>query len=98
MTIRGRTRTKSKAATKAKGSGATPASCGRWRTRCGAAWTPPCTSMRFSASSSSGTSPTPSRRPANRLTAQWREQQAEARRLDAAIEANLKSLGFWDQG
>ena len=29
-----------------------------------------------------------------RLTAQWREQQAEARRLDAAIEANLKSLGF----
>ena len=31
-----------------------------------------------------------------RLTAQWREQQAEARRLDSAIEANLKSLGFWD--
>ena len=31
-----------------------------------------------------------------RLVAQWREQQAEARRLDAAIEANLKSLGFWD--
>ena len=29
-----------------------------------------------------------------RLTAQWREQQAEATRLDAAIEANLKSLGF----
>ena len=29
-----------------------------------------------------------------RLTAQWREQQAEAARLDAAIEANLKSLGF----
>ena len=32
-----------------------------------------------------------------RLTAQWREQQSEARRLDAEIEANLKSLGFWDQ-
>lgn len=29
-----------------------------------------------------------------RLTAQWREQQAEAARLDAAIEANLKALGF----
>ena len=29
------------------------------------------------------------------LTAQWREQQAEARRLDAAIADNLKSLGFW---
>ena len=29
-----------------------------------------------------------------RLAAQWREQQAEARRLDAAIEANLKSLGI----
>ena len=29
-----------------------------------------------------------------RLAAQWREQQAEARRLDAAIEENLKSLGF----
>ncbi len=29
-----------------------------------------------------------------RLTAQWREQQAEARRLDAAIEANLRHLGF----
>ena len=29
-----------------------------------------------------------------RLTTQWREQQAEASRLDAAIEANLKSLGF----
>ena len=29
-----------------------------------------------------------------RLTAQWREQQAEARKLDAAIEANLKMLGF----
>ena len=29
-----------------------------------------------------------------RLTAQWREQQAEARRLDAAIEANLARLGF----
>ena len=29
-----------------------------------------------------------------RLTAQWREQQAEAARLDAAIEANLARLGF----
>lgn len=29
-----------------------------------------------------------------RLTAQWREQQAEAARLDAAIEANLTGLGF----
>ena len=29
-----------------------------------------------------------------RLTAQWRQQQAEAEKLDAAIEANLKSLGF----
>ena len=29
-----------------------------------------------------------------RLSAQWREQQAEAQKLDAAIEANLKSLGF----
>ena len=29
-----------------------------------------------------------------RLTAQWREQQAEAQRLDAAIEANLTRLGF----
>ena len=29
-----------------------------------------------------------------RLTAQWREQQAEARRLDAAIAANLERLGF----
>ena len=29
-----------------------------------------------------------------RLTAQWREQQAEARKLDATIEANLKMLGF----
>ena len=28
------------------------------------------------------------------LAAQWREQQGEAQRLDAAIEANLKSLGF----
>ena len=31
-----------------------------------------------------------------RLTAQWRDQQAESRRLDAAIEANLKTLGFGD--
>ena len=29
-----------------------------------------------------------------RLTAQWREQQAEAAKLDAEVEANLKSLGF----
>ena len=29
-----------------------------------------------------------------RLAAQWREQQAESRRLDAAIEANLARLGF----
>ena len=32
-----------------------------------------------------------------RLTAQWREQQVEARRLDAAIEANLAALGFGDE-
>ena len=31
-----------------------------------------------------------------RLVAQWQEQQAEARRLDAAIDANLKALGFVD--
>ena len=31
-----------------------------------------------------------------RLTAQWREQQTEARKLDAAIEANLETLGFGD--
>ena len=29
-----------------------------------------------------------------RLARQWREQQAEAAKLDAAIEANLKQLGF----
>jgi len=29
-----------------------------------------------------------------RLTAQWREQQAEAVRLDAAIAENLEKLGF----
>ena len=29
-----------------------------------------------------------------RLSAQWREQQAEAQRLDAAIEKNLARLGF----
>ncbi len=28
------------------------------------------------------------------LTAQWRRQQAEARKLNAAIEANLQTLGF----
>ena len=31
-----------------------------------------------------------------RLSAQWREQQTEARRLDAEIEANLERLGFGD--
>ena len=30
----------------------------------------------------------------SRLTAQWREQQVEAQRLDAAIEENLGRLGF----
>ena len=30
------------------------------------------------------------------LAAQWREQQTEAQRLDAAIEANLTRLGFGD--
>ena len=29
-----------------------------------------------------------------RLTAEWREQKKEATRLDAAIEANLKVLGY----
>ena len=29
-----------------------------------------------------------------RLTRQWRQQQAEARRLNAAIEENLERLGF----
>ena len=29
-----------------------------------------------------------------RLSAQWREQQAEAQRLDAEVEANLERLGF----
>ena len=29
-----------------------------------------------------------------RLSAQWREQQAEAAKLDAAIEENLTRLGF----
>ncbi len=32
-----------------------------------------------------------------RLAAQWREQQAEAQRLDAAIEENLERLGFVDE-
>ena len=32
----------------------------------------------------------------SRLAAQWRDQQAEAQRLDAAIEANLARLGFRD--
>ena len=31
-----------------------------------------------------------------RLSAQWREQQAEAQHLDAAIEENLRALGFGD--
>ena len=31
-----------------------------------------------------------------RLVAQWQEQQAEARRLDTAIDTNLKTLGFGD--
>ena len=30
----------------------------------------------------------------SRLAAQWREQQAEAAKLDAAIEANLRGLGY----
>lgn len=30
----------------------------------------------------------------SRLTPQWREQQAEAHRLDVAIEENLTLLGF----
>ena len=30
----------------------------------------------------------------SRLTAQWREQQAEGQNLDAIIEANLDRLGF----
>ena len=29
-----------------------------------------------------------------RRTKQWREQQAEAQQLDAAIEENLRGLGF----
>lgn len=29
-----------------------------------------------------------------RLSTLWREQRAEAARLDAAIEANLKELGY----
>ena len=33
-----------------------------------------------------------------RLVAQLRAQQAEAARLDAAIAANLKALGFWEEG
>ena len=33
-----------------------------------------------------------------RLTGQWREQQAEAQRLDTAIEENLERLGFGDVG
>ena len=32
-----------------------------------------------------------------RLTAEWRAQQAEAQRLDAAIAANLKQFGFGDK-
>ena len=33
-----------------------------------------------------------------RLSAQWREQQAEARRLDAEIEGNLERFGFGAEG
>ena len=33
----------------------------------------------------------------SRLAAQWREQQAEAQRLDAAIAENLQLLGFGDR-
>ncbi len=33
-----------------------------------------------------------------RLASQWREQQAESRRLDAEIEKNLARLGFGDEG
>ena len=29
-----------------------------------------------------------------RLAAQWREQRAEAAKLDAAIEQNMKHMGF----
>jgi type I restriction enzyme M protein len=29
-----------------------------------------------------------------RLVVQWHKHQAEARRFDAAIEANLKELGY----
>ena len=29
-----------------------------------------------------------------RLSAQWREQRAQAVKLDAAIDANLKELGY----
>ncbi len=36
----------------------------------------------------------PSDEKMRRLAARWREQQAEAQRLDAAIEANLKTLGY----
>ena len=32
-----------------------------------------------------------------RLTGQWREQQAEGQRLDAAIAANLAKLGFGER-
>ena len=32
-----------------------------------------------------------------RLTAQWREQQVEAIRLDAAIAENLEKLGFGER-
>ena len=33
-----------------------------------------------------------------RLATEWREQQTEAQRLDAAIEENLKGLGFGENG
>lgn len=35
-----------------------------------------------------------SSRKMQRLRAQWREQQQEAAQLDAAIEANLRGLGY----
>jgi len=34
------------------------------------------------------------RRTEQSLEAQWREQQHESARLDAAIEANLRELGY----
>jgi type I restriction enzyme M protein len=39
----------------------------------------------------------PSDQKMQRLVTQLREQQAEAAKLDAAIAANLKELGFWER-